>query len=244
MARNLGLLRDKRGVSKWFKITLEILGLIAILGLIVYFGSKNIADFKVSVSAKHTVKDVLNVSAPGVWGGVLKTVVGILGFAIGTIPDSLYDELGGVSSLIVIFAIELMLAITFYEVLFTFSLFRPITARIVAILFTIIIINLKLVLYIAAWMFSLVGIVGVLSIGFGILVPFLLFIYINFILLSDFRKLREKKLTDRFVEGARRGRTKARVGLSVLSGIAEEAEKAGKGTSDGGGSSSAKPFGV
>jgi len=138
-----------------------------------YYSNPNAVPVSVQISKDNT-KTIAQLTD--------KSPLGFLTYVFGRVPDGLVEEVGATAAIVVTVAIFIMLVVGFGDILSAFSAFSETSSWILGALLAIISANFKGVMAIAVLSFGIVGGVGVISIGVGLAVPFLVFIFMHFFL--------------------------------------------------------------
>ncbi|MBU3906903.1 MAG: hypothetical protein KKA64_01500 [Nanoarchaeota archaeon] len=179
------MIRGRRGQTSR-KAVLIILGTIIGLALLIWGITALTKSFGSSTSV--TARAGVFQQAGDVLGNAN---LNFLSYFIGGIPTFLIEQVGAISSFIIILGIFIMLFVTFGDIFNNFGAFSNSVAWVIAGVLAIIAANLKLVMYIAVWAFGLASGIGVLSVAVGIIVPFIIFLVLNVFLGAQLRHLKD-----------------------------------------------------
>lgn len=207
---------DKRGASTWAVVMWVVGGIIGAFLLIWIVSLFGIGDlqgktFGDIVGDYQTMDEALGNSA-------LKPLT----YIVGGIPGLLIQEIGITASVIVMIALFVMLAVSFGDILSTFSLYSKPVAWVIGIALTIVAVNFRLLILFAYVCFGLVSGIGVISTVVGIGVPFIIFIMLNFFWLRHFSSFRVRRELQRRAEESAKGIGQTTAGFKA----AREAGKA------------------
>lgn len=124
-------------------------------------------------------------------------------YIVGKIPQFLIDATSGISATIVISAIFLILVFTFSDILSVFGTFSSDKiAWFIGVTLAIIAANLKWIMAVVVFGFSIASGLGVLAVVVGVAAPFLIFLGLHFLLLGNLKDwVRGKKTASEFKKG-------------------------------------------
>ena len=196
-------------------IILGVVAIIAILlGTVSYFNTYQEHTITFSVNPSLKVGDAID-----------KSEFNFASFVIGSIPQSLIDSVGAGSAVVIIFAIFLMLLLSFGDIVNAFGTFgNEYTGWILGSLLAIVAANLKVVMLVSVWLFGITAGLGALSVAFAVAIPFVIFLGIQF----GSKKLANfsRKRMDAMKVAV--GTEKIRAGMRTAAAMGDEAKDASK----------------
>ncbi len=187
------IIGDKKGAGKNFNLLFVFFGILSIILLL--FVVKSFFP-----KATESTEEIVSVS--------FGTAVGIpnlnfLTYIFGGIPNFLIQKTNNISAAIIIFVMFIMLAFTFSDILSVKSLFSKKVAAILGLGLAIIAANMKLLMGLSYYAFSIAAGFGILATTIGIIIPFVSFIILNLVILGplkDYLKSQKtKKDTESFI---------------------------------------------
>ncbi len=179
--KRVGLMMDKRGLSGFRGFILGVVALFVLLVIIYFVGRSTESSYKAGVAKGSTPIAAV--------AGVPEKL-NFLNYIFGEVPNVLIENTGNQTAAIIVYiAILALFLITFTDIVVNFGTFSGAVNWAVGILFAIISVNLKIVFSAAVWFFTLVGGLAVVSVGVGILVPFVLFFIFNFLVIKNAGRL-------------------------------------------------------
>lgn len=114
-------------------------------------------------------------------------------YIIGEIPQAIVDASSPIGAIIVIVLVFAILVMMFGDILDTFGTFSaPWVAWTIGVALAIIAANLKVVMLFAVSGFALVSGVGILAALLGVLVPFLIYIILHVLFISNFKNIKNR----------------------------------------------------
>ena len=154
-------------------------------------------------------------------------------YIVGPIPDFLIDWTNRISAAIIVFSLFVMFFVVFSDILDLFGTFSSKSiSYLVGFVLTVIVANLKVLMYVAVWAMILTSGLGVLAATVGIAVPFILFIALHILLLGNLKHyFKKKKDNENFETGA----NDLAAGISGLKAFGKAVRGDGKGKSGGSG---------
>jgi len=214
------MIKNKKGASRGFKITLGVLAAITVIILIMILAVAKGEAIKESFS-KGTIQmgDFLSSSSEGV-----KTSLNYISYIFGPIPNYLQEvTTNKFGPLIIVFAVWFLIFLTFADVIATFGTFSKEVSWGVGALITIIAANLKGTVYITLLFTTVFATLGLLGIFAGLFSAIVVFFIVNWGIGSAGGWLGKR----RQLEKVAKGEAYLKSGIKGLTGAGKELEKAG-----------------
>lgn len=206
---------NKKGAvhpAVWVLLGLVIIG--ATIGTISYFKNNPSVrgEIVIRVDPSVSVGEALN-----------EPSLDWVSFFVGKVPQFLIDKTNSISAVIIVVSLWLIFLLTFGDIIAAFGTFsEKWIGWTIGTIIAIIAANLKAVMYIAAWCFTITAGLGVLSVGVAVIIPFVVFLLLQFGLkgVSDWQQRR----IERYKRAA--GIDRIRGGMQAAAAMGQEAEQA------------------
>jgi hypothetical protein len=125
-----------------------------------------------------------------------KPAFNALSYVFGEVPTALVGASSPSGSIIVIIAVFTILLLMFGDILETFGSFsNPVIAWIIAAALTLIAANMKLIMMFSAIGFTLVSGIGAFAAVLGVLIPFVMFIFLRLLFLGNLKRFMDRRKT-------------------------------------------------
>ena len=149
-------------------------------------------------------------------------------YIFGKVPSFLIDWTSGISASIIIIGIWLLLLLAFGDILTLFSIFSKPIAWISSVILTIIVANIKGVIWLTVMLLAVTSIFGSLAVIAGIMTAFGMFLAFHWGTSSLRRKMIIRRAEDQALRTVAGGK-KIASGATVLAEVAEAARRAAAG---------------
>ncbi len=183
------------GIAKIFLIIVLI-----IVGIIIIQNFKQEKTSSIKDIEYERFGDIANEKWEGNWDAL-----NFFNYIAGGVPQFLINEVGSISASIVILALFVMFCFTFGDILSNFGMFSETTAWVIGVSLSIVVANLKVIMYVAVWSFGIIAGVGAFSVMVGIIVPFIIFLVLNIFLAQTLGEWSTKKKIKKKAQAVKKG---------------------------------------
>ncbi len=194
------MIKNKKGAIPKNLIWAFLIIVLLIVGMIVITNLRATPMPKTKDIEFKRLGDAVSEEYEGDW-----STLNFFSYIAGGVPQFLINEVGNISASIVILALFVMFIFTFGDILSTFGMFSNTTAWIIGVALSIVVANLKGIMYIAVWSFGIIAGIGALSVMVGIAVPLIIFLVLNIFLAAQLRHFKTSAEIGKTKEEIRKG---------------------------------------